>query len=293
MGGDILFEEQGSPTQIGKLMTLNLLETADFITSKSHHLTAVLERLGGFGNKTKRITWGIPVRKFSRVDPRPLRRALGIGDRTRVVLSPRILQRLYHVHDIVEAMPAVLSACGDVVLVITEYGADPGYKGDIEGRVATLGLSHQVRFVGAVPHDRMVEYYSLADVAVGIPSSDGLPQSLLEGMACSVANILRRLERYEEIVQHEESAYFVEGSIESVAAGVIRLLQDDELRERIQRNARAVVEREGDLDVESALVEERYYRLVAHCTRTTVDWRQPWRVLRSIRRFGGTPGADN
>ena len=46
MGGDVLFEEQGAPTRHGKWLTLQLLENADYITSKSHYLTSVLERLG-------------------------------------------------------------------------------------------------------------------------------------------------------------------------------------------------------------------------------------------------------
>src|SRR5438477_2210236 len=76
MGGDVLFEEQGSPTPIGKWLTLNLLRKADYITSKSHHLTRTIDQLAGVGAKAERIIWGIPISQFGRIDTSALRRSL-------------------------------------------------------------------------------------------------------------------------------------------------------------------------------------------------------------------------
>src|SRR5438067_2588563 len=92
MGGDVLFEEQGSPTSLGKWLTLELLRKADYITSKSNYLTQVLDRLGGFGAKTERIVWGVRVSQFSRVDATELRASLGLGEACRIIFSPKILQ---------------------------------------------------------------------------------------------------------------------------------------------------------------------------------------------------------
>src|SRR6266403_728471 len=97
MGGDVLFEEQGSPTPIGKWLTLELLRKADYITSKSHHLTEIIDGFGGFADKTERILWGVPVETFRRVDASSLRQLLGIVAQRRVILSPKILRPLYRV----------------------------------------------------------------------------------------------------------------------------------------------------------------------------------------------------
>jgi glycosyltransferase involved in cell wall biosynthesis len=82
-------------------------------------------------------------------------------------------------------------------------------------------------------------------------------------MACETPQILSKLPRYEEIVQHEESAYFVEPDPESIAAGIVRLLEDEPLRSRIAKEGRRIVEQQADLDEQAGRVERRLRDLVA------------------------------
>src|SRR5689334_5470101 len=261
MGGDILFDEQGSPTASGRRLTRRLLDSADLITSKSAFLIDVLDRLGGFGAKAMKVVWGVDLKHFRRVDAGGLRTTLGLRREDRVILSPRILQRFYNVHLIVEAMPRIAAAVPGSRLLITEYQADLAYRDEILRRVRALGLEDCVRFVGHVPYADMPQYYSLADVAVGVPPSDGLPQTLLEAMACGAPSIVSRLSRYEELVTHGESAYFVDLTPESIADGVIRVLQDAALRERIASMGRAIVATHADFDRDVDRVEMKYYEL--------------------------------
>ena len=263
MGGDVLFDEQGSPTPVGKWLTLNLLRKADYITSKSHHLTQTIDQLAGVGAKSERIVWGIPVSKFGRTDALALRRSLGLAPERRVILSPKILQPLYRIGLVIEAMDIVHHEIPEAVLLVTEYSPDADYKAALAARVAERGLAGHVLFCGRVDHAEMPAYYSLAEVAVAVPSSDGLPQTLLESMACRTPNILSRLPRYEEIVRHEESAYFVDATPEDIARGILRLFGDRALRATIADNAEVIVRREGDLDEQAARVERRYRELAA------------------------------
>src|SRR5204862_2479297 len=115
MGGDVLFEEQGSPTPIGKWLTLELLRKADYITSKSHHLTEILDGFGGFADKTERILWGVPVETFRRVDVSSLRRRLGIAAQRRAILSPTIFRPLYRCDLVGDAMALVRGSSPEVV----------------------------------------------------------------------------------------------------------------------------------------------------------------------------------
>ncbi len=290
MGGDVLFEEQGKPTPRGKWLTRVLLERADLITAKSDFLVGVLKQLGDFGRKTVRVVWGVRLSRFRPVDSSDLRRTLGIPDSAPVVLSPKILQPFYNVHLLVEAMPAILAADASARLVITEYGADADYRASLQDRVKTLGIADRVVFAGHVSHDQMTSYYSLADVAVGVPQSDGLPQTLLEGMACGVANVLSRLPRYEEIVRHEESAYFVDTTPDAVANGVIRLLEDADLRTRIARAGRSIVAREADFDAEVVRVEAAYRALLRESPRP-LGLLERLRVLLEIGRYCFKPAS--
>jgi glycosyltransferase involved in cell wall biosynthesis len=285
MGGDILFDEQGSPTPSGRRLTLQLLESADLITAKSDFLIGVLDRLGGFGAKTVKVVWGVDLKHFRRVDAGGLRTALGLGREDRVILSPRILQRFYNVHVIVEAMPRILAAIPEARLLITEYQADPAYRGEISRRVEALGLGEHVRFVGSVPHDEMPQHYSLADVTVAVPPSDGLPQTLLEGMACGAPSILSRLPRYEELATHGESALFVDISPESIAGGVICMLEDAELRERIATAGREIVATHADFDHDADRLEAKYYELLTTARRRPPGYFERPKVIGEMVRY--------
>jgi glycosyltransferase involved in cell wall biosynthesis len=290
MGGDVLFGEQGSPTRLGKWLTLELLRKADYITSKSNHLTEVLDHLGGFGAKAERIVWGVRVSQFRRVDATELRASLGVGAARRIIFSPKILQPFYRVHLIVEAMPIVVRRCPEAVLLIAEYAADPDYTAELVRRVDALGLSEHVIFCGPIGHGTMPLFYSLAELCVSVPSSDGLPQTLLESMACETPSILGRLPRYEEFVTHEESAYFVDANPDGIADGIVRLLGDPGLRAKIAETALGIVRRDGDLEVQARRVEHRYRELAATIRPQVLSVSGLFSTWQSFRRFrkGGT-----
>jgi glycosyltransferase involved in cell wall biosynthesis len=238
------------------------LESADLIASKSEYLTARLNRLGSFAAKTITVVWGVKLSRFRRCDASDLRARLGISPGAPVILSPKILQPFYNVDRVVDAMPTVRTRFPDARLIVTEYAPDPVYKVRIAERVKALGLQEAVLFVGRVPHEQMPAYYSLADVTVAVPSSDGLPQTLLESMACEVPTVLSRLPCYEELVQDGESGLFVDASPDAVAAGINRLLGDPALRRHIADSGRRIAEEKADLDREVERVERSYRELL-------------------------------
>lgn len=262
MGGDVLLDEQGAPGPIGKWLTARLLRQADYITSQSDFLSDEIGRLARVRDRTERVLWGVSPDEFQRRDASDLRRALGLAQEARIVLSPKILQPFYRVHLVVEAIAIVRRSIPGAVLVVSEYAADPSYRDKIAARVEELDLAGHVRFVGQIPYEEMPNYYSLADVSVGIPRSDSLPQSLFEAMACGTPMILSRLPRYEELVQHEQSAYFVDPEPATIAAGIVRLLDDAALHERIAAEGRRIVVEQANLNEEVARVEGRYRELL-------------------------------
>jgi glycosyltransferase involved in cell wall biosynthesis len=263
MGGDVLFDEQGSPGPVGTWLTVRLLRQADYVTSQSDFLSEVVERLSGSSGKTERILWGVSPEAFGPRDGSPLRRRLGLEPDARIILSPKILQPFYRLHLVVEAMAIVRHSIPDAVLVASEYAADPAYREQISRRIDELGLGEHVRLVGQIPYEDMPSYYSLAEAAIGIPPSDSMPQALFEAMACGTPTILSRLPRYEELVRHEESAYFVDPEPEAIAAGIVRLLEDRALRATIAEGGRRIATEQANLDREAARVETRYRELAA------------------------------
>jgi glycosyltransferase involved in cell wall biosynthesis len=262
MGGDILFEEQGRPTHRSRWLTFQLLEGADLIMAKSDYLISILGEIGEFKSKAIKVIWGVDRKIFRHVDSYLLRHELNIPDGDLIILSPRAFEPFYNIHMIVETMPLILKKFPNTKLLLTEQNVDIRYKSQIISRIHTLGLDYSVIFVGNIKNEDMPLYYSLADVVVAVPPSDGLPHSLLEAMACRVPNVISRLPRYKEVVSHEESAYFVDISPEGIAGGVLRILGESALRNRIIENGITIVENLPDLESEIKRVEENYYELM-------------------------------
>lgn len=263
MGSDVApFERRDFPTTGDEWLTLRLLRKADYITPPSDFLVDVVNRLGDFRAKTERVIWGLPLDRFHRRDGSDLRHRLGLTPTARVIVSPKILRPFYRIHLLVEAMAQVRESCPDAVLVISEYASDADYRERIVRRIGELDLGGHAMFSGALAEVDMPAFYSIAELSIAIPPRDGMPLALLESLACGTPQILSRLPRYEEIVQHEQSAYFVDPEPESIAAGVVRLLEDDALRSKIARQGRRIVEEQADLEEQVARVERRFHELV-------------------------------
>lgn len=265
MGGDVQPEQHpGGLPRLERRATRRLLQQADLILAKSDRLRTEMSALGDFGHKTETIRWGVDPEVFR---PRPeaardLRRRWQLAPQARVVLSPRILRPLYNVHLIVEAMPRVLGSVPEAVLLVAEQRADPAYRTSLAARVEALGLTGRVRFIGACDHAEMPALYSLAEVMVSVPFSDGLPQSLFEAMACETPAILGRLPGYAEVVTGGRHVLLADLQPEALADAIIVLLTDRNRACALAAAARERVREVAWLPEEAKRVDGLYRRLV-------------------------------
>ncbi len=248
MGGDVLPEEQVPQNAAERWLTTRLLRRADLVTSKSAHLTGRLVAMGVAPPRILPLVWGVDQGRFRRRDASALRQRLGLDPAARVVLSPRALRPFYNIHVIVDAFAVLASTHPDAVLVVTGHQPDAGYAAMLARRVETLELAGRVRFIGDVIAADMPELYSLAEAVVSVPSSDGIPQSLLEALACGVPVVLSDLERYREWVEDGRSALMVEITPEAIAGALARLLGDAGLRDRLVANGAEIIAGGGGLD---------------------------------------------
>ncbi len=270
MGGDVLPEQHaGGLPALERRATRRILEQADLLLVKSEALRPALEAWGGFSAKAEVVRWGVDPAYFRR-DPagaEAMRARLGLSPHDRVILSPRALAPLYNVHLLVEAMPEVRAAVPEALLLLTEYNARDDYRESLRRRVAALGLGDRVRFAGAVPAKDMPALYSLAEVAASVPSSDGLPQSLFEAMACGTPVVLGRLSAYTEVIRDGETAALVDLAPAAVASTLVRLLRDEPGRARLAARALERVREVAFLPREVDRVDRLYRDLAARGPR--------------------------
>lgn len=263
-GGDILADQGAFKFPFSRKLTKWAMEKADLITVHSRFLRDAALQVGEFGDKIKRVHWGVDLSRFRpQKDVQALRGRLGLGG-GQVVLSMRIPHPLYNIETIMQSMPLVRKHMPGVKLVIKEYLAEPGYMERLKGLAEKLGLEDAVAFVGEVPYDRIPLYLNVADVYVSIPSSDGMPISLMEAMACGAAPVLSDLPQYKElIVEGENGLYVPPGDEEALSTALITLLKDKGLRRRIVENNLRKIREMGDFKEEMGKMEGYYRELLS------------------------------
>lgn len=266
MGGDVLPEQHlGGYGRLERRATRRILQQADVILAKADRLRPAIAASGGDERRIETVRWGVDPERF-RPDPagaRRLRQKLMLHERGPIVLSSRILQPLYNAHVIVDAMASVIERVPGALLLVSTDRAEPGYRAAVEQRVERLGLAPSVRFLERIPHDAMPGLYGIADVVVSIPSSDGLPQTLFESMACETPAVLGRLAAYSEVVADGETAILTEITPPAVAEAIARVLTSPALRSELGHAARRRVLEVASLPRELDRVEQCYRRALA------------------------------
>src|SRR5207245_5170244 len=236
MGGDVLFEQHVAPTARQRRAVRRLLARADLILAKSERLARAVGEPGDFPSQTHTVVWGVDVSRFPGLPSRSeTRKRWQLEDQHRVVLSPRILQPLYNVHLLVEALPGLLARQPAALLLLTEYVADPDYRRRIEERATALGVRAHVRFLGAVPAEAMPSLYAAADVAASVPFSDGLPQSVFESMAAGTPVVVGALAAYDGVFVDGQTALRVALQPAAIAAAVVSLREHARLSASLSR----------------------------------------------------------
>ena len=276
MGGDVLHEQHEQPLSgLERRATRRILERADVLFAKSDALGEAIPTRSGSHGPVVTVRWGIDTATYKpdAAAANRWRERLALDTGRRVILSPRILRPLYNIDRIVEAMGEVRRHCPAAILLITEYQADAAYRESLVELILKKGLAEHTRFVGVVAPREMPGLYTLAELVVSVPRSDGLPQSLFEAMACATPVLLANLPAYREVVEGRESALFAEPNPASLAAAIVETLGDRDMAERLGRRARARVEQVASLPRQLDIVEREYRRIVRAPRR-----RRPWQA---------------
>jgi glycosyltransferase involved in cell wall biosynthesis len=147
------------------------------------------------------------------------------------------------IFDLIEAWPEVLRQVPSARLRV-------GGDGDLErlrARIAELGVEDSVEVMGWISGADRLQAYADADV-YALPSyAEGLPISVLEAMASGLAVLSTNIDGTPDAIVEGETGFMHEpGDRAAIAQGLIRLLSDVELRDRLGAGSRARVEQVFD-----------------------------------------------
>jgi glycosyltransferase involved in cell wall biosynthesis len=151
---------------------------------------------------------------------------------TRVVYVGRLIKNKG-----VADLLAALKALPDAEMLVVGDGPD-------RGRLEALAQGMRVTFTGQVAPSAVIDHLQQARVLV-LPShlGDGLPNVILEAMACGVPVVATRTAGIPDVVHDGETGLLFEmGDIQQMTAHIHRLLTDDALWQRLGEHSLQAVQ---------------------------------------------------
>jgi glycosyltransferase involved in cell wall biosynthesis len=106
--------------------------------------------------------------------------------------------------------------------------------------IAAYGVEEAVEMTGLLPREAILPYYQRADVFVLTSLWEGLPNALLEAMACGLPAVATAVGGLPSVIQNDQNGYLLtERDPEQLAACIERAWQN---RERLGEGARRTAE---------------------------------------------------
>ncbi|PPD21499.1 MAG: glycosyl transferase family 1 [Methylobacter sp.] len=180
---------------------LAALKSASRVFAVAESLKLHVTRLGAQADKIKVIGNGVDTEVFHPVDKLQARRSLELDEQAKVLISVGGLVERKGFHRVLEILPELLKSYPDLVYLIVGGDSPEGnIRSRLEQQVESLGLTKQVRFLGAKPSYELKTALSAADVFVLATANEGWANVFLEAMACGLPVITTDVGGNREVV---------------------------------------------------------------------------------------------
>ena len=200
---------------------------------------------------------GMDLQSFVNARRSPeLRAKLGIPEDAPVV---GILARLFELkgHDcMIAAAPKIVAEIPNVRFLFIGDGI---LREQFQAEIARLGLTEHFVFAGLIPPEQVPAYLAQVDILAHLSLREGLPRACVQALASGKAVVAYPLDGTPEVVLDGETGLLGEPeNVDQVAANVLRLLQDNDLRERLGRRGQQFVLERFDWRKMADILEESY-----------------------------------
>ena len=190
-------------------------EHAAAIVTVSDALKNKLESLGVSGHKIVTLRNGVDLSRFQPLDRGVIRARLDLAGPVWLAVGHLIELKGVHI------ALAALARTPDTTLLIAGEGPEERHLRQLAKR---LDISPRVRFLGAVPQADLCDYYNAADVTVLASSCEGMPNVVLESLACGTPVIAAPFAGVTELLSAPDAGKVAaERSAEAIASAWVRL----------------------------------------------------------------------
>jgi glycosyltransferase involved in cell wall biosynthesis len=164
---------------------LDAVKRATSVITRSVSLASSLQRAGATESPVHPITNGVDTECFRLRDQTVARAGLGVSGTTKMVLFVGNLLPVKDPSLLLQSFAQLVArdAPNDWQLVLIGKGP---LKHRLEQLAAALGIAKRVRFTGPLAADQVAQWMSAADVLCLTSWNEGLPNVVLEALACGL-----------------------------------------------------------------------------------------------------------
>jgi glycosyltransferase involved in cell wall biosynthesis len=212
------------------------------VIAVSDEVKAQLLKAGVRKDKVRLIRNGIDLRPFG--DAAPSLRMSSTSARPLTVGWIGRLSREKGADIFLRAVAIVLAVHPDTRFVVVGDGPDLPI---LNALMQKLDIEENVTFVGR--RSDMPGVYASLDMMVSSSRQEGLPMAILEGMASSLPLVATAVGDVPTLVMDGRTGITVPSEdVELLAAGIVRLVENSEMRERYAKASRQLIEEQFSAD---------------------------------------------
>lgn len=246
----LTLQEGDSPEHINKRTRFfrplfrKIFKEADYIQSISCYLRDWAKSQGA-KCPIEIVPNGVDIEKFSQdftaEELESLRQDLGIYKSDRVIITTSRLVPKNAIADIVKAVKEFNFSYPKFKLKFLIIGKG-ALENELRELVKNLRLEGQVLFLEYKLQEELPKYLKISDIFIRPSLSEGFGNSFIEAMAVGVPNIATPIGGIVDFIQDNITGVFCEvNNPKSIAEKINLLLSDDNLRQEIIKNGKALV----------------------------------------------------
>ena len=235
---------------------------ASEVIVNSNYMKNEIQRIFGLPyDKINVIPNGVKLDKFEGIErDYDLRRQYAM-DNEKIILYVGRLVYEKGVQNLIGAMPKILENYHDSKLVICGRG---GMMDELKQEVHNLGIDEKVYFVGYCDAAKVQKMYINADIAVFPSTYEPFGIVALEGMLSGTPTVVSDVGGLNEIVEHGVTGMkSYAGNSNSIADSILALLYDQELCNRVSKNAIEVVKEKYNWNIIAQATFKTYEKAIS------------------------------
>ena len=122
---------------------------------------------------------------------------------------------------------------------------------ELKKKTTSLGISENIHFLGY--RNDISEICNASDLFIFMSLQEGLPVALMEAMACGLPVICSNIRGNTDLVENGKSGEIVENTADEVAKAIIRLKNNEALRNRYSKSEKSVIKHYDLLSIEEEI----------------------------------------